>query len=204
MIGIIDYGLGNVLAFQNVYKRLNVESVVVTSADDVGKATKLVLPGVGAFDHAMQMFGDSGLRPAVEEAVLGKRVPVLGVCVGMQILARSSEEGVGAGLAWVPGVVKRISSPSGAAIRLPHMGWNDVVPVSDTDIFKGFDGNCRFYFLHSYYFEVEQSEHAIATAEYGRTFCCAVRKGNVYGVQFHPEKSHHSGSQLLQNFAEFG
>lgn len=204
MIGIIDYGLGNVLAFQNVYKRLNIESLVVKSAGDVGKVAKLILPGVGAFDHAMQMFDASGLRPAVEEAVVGKCVPVLGVCVGMQILARSSEEGVGAGLAWVPGVVKRISSPPGAGIRLPHMGWNDVAPISDSDVLRGFDGDCRFYFLHSYYFEAEYSEHVIATTEYGRTFCCAVRKGNVYGVQFHPEKSHHYGAQLLKNFAEFG
>lgn len=202
MIGIIDYGLGNVLAFENVYKRLNIASTIVRTAEQVATSAKLILPGVGAFDHAMELFGESGLRPAVEEAVQRRATPVLGVCVGMQILAASSEEGVRQGLRWVPGSVKRLPPSPKGRLPLPHMGWNDVVPSGDSPLFVGLEEDCRFYFLHSFYFATEAERNVIANARYGSPFCCAVRNANVYGVQFHPEKSHHYGAQLLKNFAE--
>lgn len=203
MITIIDYGLGNVLAFVNVFKRLNIPVAVAKSSDDLANATKLILPGVGSFDHAMQQLDQSGMRQSVEQLVLRQGMPVLGICVGMQMLAARSDEGVLPGLGWIAGRVKKFdvaTMPPGTC--LPHMGWNDVKPLADGGLFKGMELDARFYFLHSYYFECQQQEDVLAVTDYGGPFSCAVRKDNVYGVQFHPEKSHHFGSQLLKNFAE--
>jgi glutamine amidotransferase len=203
MITIIDYGLGNILAFSNVYKRLNIPVAVAKSAADLNGATKLILPGVGAFDHAMELLHQSGMRTALDVLVRERAVPVLGVCVGMQILAATSEEGKAQGLGWIDGTVDRFNSMAvRQPLRLPHMGWNDVNPVGHSALFAGLNSNARFYFLHSYYFQCTCSENVLATAEYGVIFCCAVQSKNIFGVQFHPEKSHHSGARLLKNFAE--
>jgi len=203
MITIIDYGLGNVLAFVNVYRRCNIPVSVAKSVDDLAGATKLILPGVGAFDHAMECLKHSGMRSALEELVIGKGMLLLGICVGMQMLAISSDEGKLPGLGWIDGKVKRLeasSLPSGT--HLPHMGWNDVTSATPGGLFKGMDNNARFYFLHSYYFNCHDHADVLATSEYGKSFCCAVRHKNVYGVQFHPEKSHQFGTQLLKNYWE--
>jgi len=203
MITIINYGLGNVQAFANLYKRLNIPAAIASSAAGLEGATKLILPGVGAFDHAMELFDGSGMRETVDELVLKQRKPVLGVCVGMQILARGSDEGKLAGLGWVDGQVRRFDEkklPQPA--RLPHMGWNDVVPKHGAGLFAGLEQDARFYFLHSYYFDCASSDHVLATSEYGSAFGCAVHSDNIYGVQFHPEKSHAYGVRLLKNFAE--
>ena len=203
MIHIVDYGLGNIQAFLTVFKRLGVEAVRAQSAVDLEGASKLILPGVGAFDHAMALLDQSGMRPALQALVLNDKVPVLGICVGMQILATSSEEGALAGLGWVPGRVRSFRSKQrSAGLPLPHMGWNDVQPKSGSHIFSGLEAEARFYFLHSYFFECDDPAYVAATASYGVDFCCAVSAGNVHGVQFHPEKSHHFGAQLLKNFAE--
>jgi glutamine amidotransferase len=203
MITIIDYGLGNVLAFVNMYSRLNIPVKVAQSVDHFSDATKLILPGVGAFDHAMERLDASGMRATVERFVLEDKMPVLGICVGMQILAKSSDEGRLAGLGWVPGRVRKFDlSRMPAGTNLPHMGWNDVKPTGVGGLFKGLEHDARFYFLHSYYFECENDENGLALTDYGPEFHCAVNRDNVYGVQFHPEKSHHFGSQLLRNFAE--
>jgi len=201
MIRIVDYGLGNVSAFLNVYKRLNIEASTARNSDELRSASKLILPGVGAFDHAMHLLDESGMRQTLDELVLGKRVPVLGVCVGMQILARSSDEGRASGLGWIDGRVKALRSLQQDQLPLPHMGWNDVKPVSGTRLFDRLESEARFYFLHSYCFECERQEDVAATCNYGADFSCAVGAGNIHGVQFHPEKSHHFGTQLLQNFA---
>lgn len=203
MITIVDYGLGNVRAFVNVYKRLNVEAKTAASSAELAGATKIVLPGVGNFDHAMQRLDGSGMRATLDALVLEARVPVLGVCVGMQMLARSSDEGCRSGLNWLPGQVTRLESlaPS-ASVPTPHMGWNDVRPTSDNKLFADLEPDARFYFLHSYCFQCDQPVDAIATSEYGATFSSAVGSGNIYGVQFHPEKSHHFGTKLLKNFAD--
>jgi glutamine amidotransferase len=203
MITIIDYGLGNVLAFVNVYSHLNIPVVVAKSVDDLAHATKLILPGVGSFDHAMQQLDRSGMRQSIEQLVLQQAMPVLGICVGMQMLAKSSDEGALPGLGWIDGAVKKfdvLKMPQGT--NLPHMGWNDVAPVVDSGLFKGMEQDARFYFLHSYYFECHQQSDVLAVTDYGGSFTCAVHRENVYGVQFHPEKSHHFGTQLLKNFAE--
>lgn len=203
MIHIVDYGLGNIQAFLTMFKRLGVEAIRAQSSVDLEGVSKLILPGVGAFDHAMQLLERSGMRPALETLVLNDKVPVLGICVGMQILALSSEEGKLPGLGWVHGRVRSFHSEQrSAALPLPHMGWNDVQPKSGSPIFAGLEVDARFYFLHSYFFECDDPSHVAATASYGFDFGCAVSAGNVHGVQFHPEKSHHFGAQLLKNFAE--
>jgi glutamine amidotransferase len=203
MITIIDYGLGNVLAFSNVYKRLNIPAALAKSASDLHGATKLILPGVGAFDHAMELLQQSGMRETLDEMVLSSAVPVLGVCVGMQILAASSEEGRARGLGWIDGDVRKFDVASfRQRTRLPHMGWNDVKPVGPSALFGGLESDARFYFLHSYYFHCARSENVLAQAEYGTTFACAVQARQIFGVQFHPEKSHRYGTRLLKNFAE--
>lgn len=203
MIHIVDYGLGNIQALVNTFKRLGIESVRARMAADLDRASKIILPGVGAFDHAMESLAASGMRERLDDLVLGQHVPVLGICVGMQILADSSEEGVGHGLGWVPGRVRSFSSnPASTELPMPHMGWNDVVPTLGCPLFKGFEDDARFYFLHSYYFEAADPLHSLAIAAYGFEFDCVVNQGNVFGVQFHPEKSHHWGAALLKNFAE--
>lgn len=202
MIRIIDYGLGNILAFQNMYKRLNVEVGIARNAGDLADATKLILPGVGAFDHAMELLQHSGMRATLDELVLEKRLPVLGICVGMQILARSSEEGSASGLGWIDGEVRAFASLGQPDLLLPHMGWNDVQPTVQSPLFRELESDARFYFLHSFYFHCARPENVAAVASYGIDFSTAVCNDNIYGVQFHPEKSHHFGSRLLQNFAE--
>jgi glutamine amidotransferase len=203
MITIIDYGLGNVLAFANVYKRLNIAVSVAKTVDDLAGAKKLILPGVGAFDHAMIRLDSSGMREKIETLVTKDGLPILGICVGMQILAKSSEEGKLEGLGWIDGTVKKFgSAPLTEKVRLPHMGWNDVKPVKDTKLFMNLENDAMFYFLHSYYFGCNNTEDILASCEYGSPFCCALNHDNIYGVQFHPEKSHHFGTMLLKNFAE--
>jgi len=202
MIKIIDYGLGNILAFQNMYKRLNVQVGIARTADDLSGATKLVLPGVGAFDHAMELLDGSGMRQRLDDLVLNERLPVIGICVGMQMLAEQSDEGRLPGLGWIRGEVKGFKSLQKRDLLLPHMGWNDVQPTGRTRLFDQLHTDSRFYFLHSFYFECARPEDVAATSTYGKEFCCAVEAGNIHGVQFHPEKSHHYGAQLLKNFSE--
>jgi glutamine amidotransferase len=202
MIKIVDYGLGNILAFHNMYKRLNIDVAVAKTADELQGASKVILPGVGAFDHAMELLDRSGMRQTLDDLVVHQRVPVLGICVGMQILARSSDEGKAAGLGWIDGHVRGFKALQQADLLLPHMGWNDVTPVSQSKLFDELRTDARFYFLHSFYFECARQQDVAATSRYGVDFSCAVNAGNIYGVQFHPEKSHHFGTQLLKNFAE--
>lgn len=208
MIALIDYGLGNIQAFVNLYQRLHIPVMVARTPEQIFEAEKLILPGVGHFDHAMQLFNHSGLRCAVEKQVLDNNVPVLGVCVGMQMLARCSDEGTEAGLGWIDAEVRALKNvmPIDSTLPLPHMGWNDISPNLDSDLFKDFDkSDSRFYFLHSFYFDCDDNiRSSIATAEYGQIFCCAANYKRIYGVQFHPEKSHHFGERLLKNFAEYG
>lgn len=203
MIHLIDYGVGNIQAFLNIFKRLGIEAKRVVNPEELIDATHLILPGVGAFDHAMNLFNDSGLRENVEKLVLNNKIPVLGICVGMQMLAGESDEGTVPGLNWIPGRVRSFSSNSELqGLPLPHMGWNDVKISTSHPLLKDFSEDLKFYFLHSYYYECEQQVHSIATANYGFDFDCIVAAGNVFGIQCHPEKSHSYGAQLLKNFSE--
>lgn len=202
MIRIVDYGVGNIQAFLTMYKRLGIPAERARTPDDLGDARRLILPGVGAFDHAMTLLNASGLLPSLQTLVLERQVPVLGVCVGMQMLADGSDEGDLPGLGWVPGRVRSFAShPASAALPMPHMGWNDVAPRDAHPLFAGFEPSPRFYFLHSFYFECAQPQDSAAKAHYGFDFDCMVSRGHVHGVQCHPEKSHHFGAQLLKNFA---
>lgn len=203
MITIVDYGLGNISAFANMYKRLGIPTRFACRAADLEDAQRVILPGVGAFDHAMHLLQASGMREPLDELVSEDQVPVLGVCVGMQILASDSDEGAEKGLGWIPGRVRSFASePRAQALPRPHMGWNDVAPARSGGLFAGIEEDARFYFLHSFFFDCEQASDVAAIANYGFEFGCAVRRGHVMGVQFHPEKSHHWGAALLKNFAE--
>ena len=202
MITVLDYGCGNVRAFCNAYARQNLAVRVASTREDLLNAERLILPGVGSFDWAMDRLQRSGMRECLDDLVLSKNIPVLGVCVGMHMLAESSEEGSQPGLGWIPAVVDRLpDNISGSNVRLPHMGWNDVQALG-SPLFVGLD-QWRFYFLHSYYVQPECDGNTAATTEYGKTFSSAVRNGHIHGVQFHPEKSHHFGMRLLKNFAEY-
>lgn len=203
MITIIDYGVGNINAFVNVYKRVNVPTKIAKTASDLEDAQKLILPGVGHFDHAISELTKSGMRDMLDELVIVKKVPVIGICVGMQMMGNSSDEGKLQGLKWIDASIKKFDENKiQQATRLPHMGWNDINPVVSSPLFEGLEKNALFYFLHSYYIECNNKDDILATSEYGGQFTCAANHGNVFGIQFHPEKSHHYGETLLHNFAK--
>lgn len=202
MITIIDYGSGNIQAIANIYKRLNIPSVAAKTAEEIDAARHIILPGVGAFDPAMARLNRSGMRAALDRRVESGAAKVLGICVGMQMLATRSDEGSETGLGWIDAEVRlfeeeRFIGPT----HLPHMGWNDVSPRRPDGLFAQLDSEARFYFLHSYYFSPNRSEDVLAVTDYNGEFACSVHRDNVYGVQFHPEKSHQWGIQLLKNFA---
>lgn len=201
MIGVIDYGLGNVEAFLNVYHRLHIPCMRLTDSTMFNEVERLILPGVGSFDWAMQRLSESGMKETLNRNVLKNKKPVLGVCVGMQMMAKGSTEGQLSGLGWINVEVKDFHNDVGKFDHpVPHMGWNTVTPKERSGLFFDMDFSNRFYFLHSFYFPF-QTNHSLASSEYGIKFACAVRSGNAFGVQFHPEKSHASGMKLLKNFA---
>lgn len=204
MICIVDYGVGNIQAFLNLFKRLGVEVCRANTPDSLSGAVRLVLPGVGHFDHAMQRLNDSGMRPKLEDLVLEAQVPVIGICVGMQMLAQGSDEGTLPGLNWVPGRVRAFADqPQCANLPMPHMGWNVLQPRVPCKLFpQGTEVAPQFYFLHSYFFDAQDRKDVAATASYGLDFDAVVSRGHIHGVQCHPEKSHHWGEQLLKNFVE--
>jgi glutamine amidotransferase len=202
MIGIIGYGVGNIKAFSNIYKNFDMPYKIVKTKDDFENVTKLILPGVGSFDHAMTSLQNSGMRETLDELVLVKKLPVIGICVGMQMLAKSSDEGELSGLGWIDGVVKKFDKSKIQNGPLPHMGWNSLNIKDEKSVLSGLDINPRFYFLHSYYFDCRDKNDVLATASYGEEFECVVNHENIYGIQCHPEKSHHNGMKLLKNFGE--
>lgn len=207
-VTLVDYGLGNLRAFQNIYSRLNFDIEIAASPETIQAAKVIILPGVGSFDWAITKLNRSGLRTALEDKVMGQKTPFLGVCVGMQLLADSSEEGQLPGLGWIPGKVKKIDAKSritgdDTKLVLPHMGWNTVRTSRASLLFPTrHQDTLRFYFLHSYYYETCNSDHALAETEYGISFTSVVGENNIFGVQFHPEKSHRWGAQLLKTFAD--
>ena len=203
MIMIVNYGLGNIHAIANIYRRLNIDVDVACSPQELRAADKIILPGVGAFDWAMTRLNQSGMRDVLEELVIGKSKLVLGICVGMQMMAKKSDEGLLDGLGWIDAEVKKFDITSVTQqTLLPHMGWNDVQPKNSDGFFRDLGSGARFYFLHSYYFVPSNQNHVLAVTDYNGLYASSVRAENVYGVQFHPEKSHHWGIQLLKNFAE--
>ncbi len=202
MITIVDYGVGNVQALANIYKRLEIPCMQARSAAELAGASHVILPGVGAFDWAMARLQASGMREALDELVQVQQKPALGICVGMQMMAGGSEEGQLTGLGWFDAHVRRFDeSKISSRTHLPHMGWNDVEPTRTDGLLSDLGKDARFYFLHSYFFAPNDPSDVLATTVYGERFACAVKRGNVHGAQFHPEKSHGWGIQLLKNFA---
>ena len=203
MIGVLDVGLGNIGSLLNMLDRVGAPARAVTQPADVAAARALILPGVGAFDAGMARLRNSGLIPLVEERVRAGGVPLLGVCLGMQMLGRASEEGAAAGLALIPATTRRLSFDAAhAALRLPHMGWNECRATPAARLIPPAGPETpRFYFVHSYHVVPDSPELVAGWAHYGRDFAAAVQHGNVYGVQFHPEKSHRWGKELLARFA---
>ena len=203
MITIIDYGSGNISAIGNIYKRLNIPFKIAKLPSEIVGAEKLFLPGVGAFDETMLLLENSGFRKALDSEVLNNNVPIMGICVGMQVLGNSSEEGNLPGLGYIKGRIKTLEKKSLTNKPiLPHMGWNTIEIVNSNILFNGIDPQIGFYFLHSYYFECDNKLDIIAFTEYGKVFPSAVCHNNVFGIQFHPEKSHLNGLMLLKNFAK--
>jgi len=204
MITIIDYGLGNINAIYTVYKNLNITVRVASNLSELDNAKKYILPGVGAFDYAMEKLNKSGMRDKLIKLVNDNGIPILGICVGMQMIAECSEEGQMDGLGWVKGEVlhfKHIKSDN-KKMSIPHMGWNNITIKKENPLLAELSNNSYFYFLHSYYFEAHDNTNIVSTTKYGNDFASTVNHENIYGVQFHPEKSHESGIQLLKNFSE--
>lgn len=203
MIGILDYGVGNVQAFKNVYSDLGVPNKAVVNVEDFVGVTHIILPGVGSFDYAMTSLNQSGLRERLDYLVLTKEMPVLGVCIGMQMMGRSSEEGAQLGLGWLEAVSKKITfnlDGDKVSLPLPHMGWNSIEVRQNNSLLNGIESYEHFYFLHSYYLCCDDRNIILAEVNYGSTVTSLIRQRNVFGIQQHPEKSHDAGIKLLKNF----
>ena len=202
MIVVVDSKLGNIGSVLNMFRRLNVPAERSADLAVLARAKALVLPGVGAFDHGMESLQKLGLVEVLNERVLAQKTPVLGICLGMQLLSRRSEEGRLPGLGWIDGDTVRFRfDPQATGLRIPHMGWNDVRPRAEDRLIPTQDRPPRFYFVHSYHLVCDREEDSLATCHYGYDFICAVRRGHIMGVQFHPEKSHRYGMAMLRNFA---
>jgi imidazole glycerol-phosphate synthase subunit HisH len=199
MITVIDYGIGNLGSVFNMLKKIGVEAEVTNDLEKIAKAKKIILPGVGAFDAAMERLTNTELRKVLDQKALVEKVPLLGICLGMQLLTRGSEEGNLAGLGWVPAFTQRFPK---SELKVPHMGWNLVKVTQNSPLTAHFEKDFRFYFVHSYYVKADRQENAMLHTTYGLSFESGVQKDNIFGVQFHPEKSHRYGMNLFRNFAQ--
>lgn len=203
MIVIIDYGMGNVGSIRNMLNRIGVPAMVSAELENIRAAEKLILPGVGAFDHGMSNLVERGFIPLLKQKVVEEKTPILGICLGMQLFSRSSEEGKLPGLGWIDADTRRFKFDGESShLKIPHMGWNTVNPVGEESLFQGFPQIPRFYFAHSYHVCCRHPEDVIGTTCYEYAFAAAIQRGNILGTQFHPEKSHKFGMHVLRNFAE--
>jgi glutamine amidotransferase len=200
MITIVDYGMGNLGSVVNMLRRIEVESEVTGDRERIKIASRIMLPGVGAFDAAMERIEKAGIRQVLDEKALHQRVPILGICLGMQLLTRGSEEGKRPGLGWIPADTRRL--PGDLGLKIPHMGWNIAERTRPCRLTHELDGEIRFYFVHSYCVQTDDPKHTVLRTRYGVNFAAAIQCDNIMGAQFHPEKSHKFGMQLLRNFAE--
>ena len=204
MIAIIDYGVGNVGSILNMMNYIGIPAVITNDYSEINNASKLILPGVGSFDQAISLFNESGLRELIDKRVNQHAIPILGICLGMQMMTKGSEEGVLPGLGWFEAkcIKFKFDSALHGNHKIPHMGWNDISPVSSgTDFFKTIDNELKYYFAHSYHI-IEAEKYTIATTSYGYDFTVAIKNENKFGVQFHPERSHMFGVNLFKSFSE--
>lgn len=201
MITIVNYGMGNLGSVQNMFKRIGVSTEITGDVNKIEKAQKLLLPGVGAFGAAMQKIEESGLKNILDKRVLEDKIPVLGICLGMQLLTRSSEEASVVGLGWIEGQTLKFNFPADSSLKVPHMGWNLVHHLKVSKLTENFSEEPRFYFVHSYYVKADNLEDVLTTTHHGIDFHSIIQHENIYGAQFHPEKSHKFGMRLLENFA---
>jgi glutamine amidotransferase len=204
MVTIVDYEMGNVGSIQNMFKCIGVESKIESDPDKIRKASKILLPGVGSFDTAMRKIKEKNLEEVLAEKALKEQVPILGICLGMQLLTSESEEGRLKGLGWIPAKTVSFKNRIDKRLKIPHMGWNIVKKSKESSLTKGFEEfeEARFYFVHSYFVKADNEEYSILKSEYGLEFDSAIQKDNIFGVQFHPEKSHKFGVKLFENFAK--
>ncbi|HEY4062593.1 MAG TPA: imidazole glycerol phosphate synthase subunit HisH [Puia sp.] len=202
MLIIVDYGVGNLSSIRNMLKKGGVPAVISGRAEDIEKAAKILLPGMGAFDNCMEKLDASGLRPIIEKKAMEEKVPVLGICVGLQMFMEGSEEGKLKGLGWIKGQTMRLRPERmQTEEKIPNMGWLEVTGKKGSRILEGLE-EPRFYFAHSYHVQPEEPSDELVSAFYGYEFTVGIERDNLTGVQFHPEKSHRFGMQLLKNFGE--
>lgn len=203
MITIVDYGMGNLGSIKNMFKYLGVESTIQSDVDKIKNASKILLPGVGSFDTAMEKINRGNLREVLNEKALKEQVPILGICLGMQLLTNGSEEGELNGLGWIDANTVSFKDRVDSRLKIPHMGWNVVRKNQNSELTDGFElfDESRFYFVHSFFVHVEDEKNSILKTEYGVEFDSAIQKDNIFGVQFHPEKSHKFGMKIFENFA---
>jgi imidazole glycerol-phosphate synthase subunit HisH len=203
MIVIIDYGMGNLSSIQNMLRRIGTKSLISSLPADIRAASKLILPGVGAFDNGMKNITEKGILPVLNEMATIKRIPILGICLGMQLLTRRSDEGSLAGLGWINADTHRFKFDAARNdLKIPHMGWNSTLAKKEHPLCSGLDTETRFYFVHSFHVVCDNPEDVLMQTHYGYDFTSAVQNENIMGTQFHPEKSHKYGMQLLKNFVE--
>jgi len=203
MITIVDYGTSNLGSMQNMLKKIGAASKIAATPDGLRDAERIIVPGVGSFDAGMKKLLQSGMIPLLNEKVLVERIPTLGVCLGMQLMTASSEEGELPGLGWIAGRTQRFDQRSDPGLKVPHMGWNQVSPTKNSALIVEFPQEPRFYFAHSFYVSCAAPEDVLLEATYGSgTFTAAFQRDNLMGAQFHPEKSHRYGMWFLRNFVE--
>lgn len=204
MVTIVDYGSGNIKAIANIYKLLNIPVSVATKPSELENAEKIILPGVGSFDYCMSKLNNSGMKEVLNRKVIEGKTPVLGICIGLHIMAHESEEGKLPGLGWIDGYVKKFDeSKLVLKPKLPHMGWNSIQVKSIPELFKGVNQDHGFYFIHSYYIELINKEDILTITNYENDFVSGISRSNICAVQFHPEKSHSNGIELLKNFSQW-
>jgi len=200
MIAIINYGLGNLASIQNMCKRLSIEAEITNNPEKISQASKLILPGVGHFEKGMENLHASGLTPLLNELVIEKERPILGICLGAQLMTKHSQEGDVDGLGWIDATTIRFDQSKNNGLKVPHMGWSEIHLTKKNPLWLDLPPEPRFYFVHTYHFLFKNKEEISATSIYSYDFACAFKKENIFGTQFHPEKSHKFGMKVLENF----
>ena len=204
MVVIVDYGMGNLGSILNMLRKIGTPAVISSKEEDVEQADKLILPGVGAFDNGISSLTRLGLIPHLDQKVLQEKTPTLGICLGMQLFGKKSEEGRLPGLGWIDAEVRKFQfEETGCRLKIPHMGWNVVKTRRQSHLYKGLEKDSRFYFAHSYHVVCSNADDPVAETVYGHKFTSSLQRDNILGVQFHPEKSHKFGMTLLRNFIDY-